>query len=64
MQKFFKDNPKERENIIRNIEENTIKNFSPSVTFLPSYLIHSENNVIADAIKKEYKDSNKNRNNK
>ena len=51
MQKFFKDNPKERENIIRNIEENTIKNFSPSVTFLPSYLIHSENNVIADAIK-------------
>ena len=64
MQKFFKDNPKERENIIRNIEENTIKNFSPSVTFLPSYLLHSENNVIADAIKKEYKDSNKNRNNK
>ena len=64
MQKFFKDNPKERENIIRNIEENTTKNFSPSVTFLPSYLIHSENNVIADAIKKEYKDSNKNRNNK
>ena len=64
MQKFFKENPKERENIIRNIEENTIKNFSPSVSFLPSYLIHSENNVIAEAIKKEYKDnkrSNKNR---
>jgi hypothetical protein len=33
MQKFFNDNPKERENIIRNIDENTIKNFSPSVTF-------------------------------
>ena len=59
MQKFFKENPKERENIIRNIEENTIKNYSPSVSFLPSYLIHSENNVIADAIKKEYKDNTK-----
>jgi len=62
MQKFFKDNPKERENIIRNIDENTIKNFSPSITFLPSYLIHSENNAIADAIKKEYKDTKRNRN--
>ena len=62
MQKFFNDNPKERENIIRNIDENTIKNFSPSVTFLPSYLIHSENNVIADAIKKEYKDTKRNKN--
>ena len=62
MQKFFKDNPKERENIIRNIDENTIKNFSPSVNFLPSYLIHSENNAIADAIKKEYKDTKRNKN--
>ena len=62
MQKFFNDNPKERENIIRNIDENTIKNFSPSVTFLPSYLIHSENNVIADALKKEYKDTKRNKN--
>ena len=62
MQKFFKENPKERENIIRNIEENTIKNYSPSVSFLPSYLIHSENNVIADAIKKEYKDTKRNKN--
>ena len=62
MQKFFNDNPKERENIIRNIDENTIKNFSPSVNFLPSYLIHSENNVIADAIKKEYKDTKRNKN--
>ena len=57
MQKFFKENPKERENIIRNIEENTIKNFDPSASFLPSYLIHNENNPIADAIKKEYKDN-------
>ena len=64
MQKFFKENPKERENIIRNINENTIRNYSPSVTYLPSYLIHSENNVIADAIKKEYNDNIKNKNNK
>ena len=52
MQKFFKENPKEKENIIRNIEENTIKNFSPSISFLPSYLVHNENNAIVDAIKK------------
>ena len=64
MQKFFKDNPKERENIIRNIEENTIKNFNPSVTFLPSYLIHNENNVIANAIKKQYKDKSSHNNNR
>ena len=55
MEKFFKENPKEKENVIRTIQENTIKNFRPSVSFLPSYLIHNENNVIADAIKKEYK---------
>ena len=64
MQKFFKENPKERENIIRNIDENTIKNFSPSVTFLPSYLIHSENNIIANAIKKEYKEKHRHNNNR
>ena len=64
MQKFFKDNPKERENIIKNIDENTIKSFAPSVSFLPSYLVHSENNVIADAIKKEYKDTKRNSNKK
>ena len=55
MEKFFKENPREKENIIKTIEENTIKT-RPSVSFLPSYLIHSEHNIIADAIKKEYKD--------
>ena len=69
MEKFFKENPKEKENVIRTIQENTIKTFRPSVSFLPSYLIHSENNVIADAIKKQYKDKprhniNKRRNKK
>ena len=62
MQKFFKENPKERENIVKNIDENTIKSFAPSVSFLPSYLVHNENNVIADAIKKEYKDKKRNNN--
>ena len=64
MEKFFNENPNEKENVIRTIQENTIKNFRPSVSFLPSYLIHNENNVIADAIRKEYKDKprhNKNR---
>ena len=67
MEKFFKENPKEKETVIRTIQENTIKNYRPSVTFLPSYLVHNENNVIADAIKKQYKDKpshNKRRRNK
>ena len=64
MEKFFKDNPKEKENIIRTIQENTIQNFAPSVSFLPSYLIHNENNVIADAIKKQYKDKPRHNNNR
>ena len=62
MKKFFEDNPKEKENVIKTIEENTIKNFAPSVSFLPSYLIHSQNNIIADAIKKKF--ANKGRNNR
>ena len=64
MEKFFKDNPKEKENVIRTIQENTIQNFHPSVSFLPSYLIHNENNVIANAIKKQYKDKSSHNNNR
>ena len=64
MEKFFKENPKEKENIIKTIQENTIKNFRPSVSFLPSYLIHNENNVIADAIRKEYNDRPRHNKNK
>ena len=65
MEKFFNENPKEKENVIKTIQENTISNFRPSISFLPSYLIHNENNVIADAIKKEYKNKPKhNRNNR
>ena len=63
MEKFFNENPKEKENIIKTIQENTISNFRPSISFLPSYLIHNENNVIADAIKKEYKNKPKNNRN-
>jgi len=64
MEKFFKENPKEKEMVIKTIQENTITNFRPSVSFLPSYLIHSENNIIANAIKKEYKEKHKHNNNR
>ena len=64
MEKFFKENPKEKEMVIKTIQENTITNFRPSVSFLPSYLIHSENNVIANAIKKEYKEKHRHNNNR
>jgi hypothetical protein len=64
MEKFFKDNPKEKENVIRTIQENTIQSYGPSVSFLPSYLIHNENNVIANAIKKQYKDKPRHNNNR
>jgi hypothetical protein len=64
MEKFFKENPKEKEMVIKTIQENTITNFRPSVSFLPSYLIHSENNVIANAIKKEYKKKHRHNNNR
>ena len=64
MEKFFKDNPKEKENVIKTIQENTIQSYAPSVSFLPSYLIHNENNVIANAIKKQYKDKPRHNNNR
>jgi hypothetical protein len=64
MEKFFKENPKEKEMVIKTIQENTITNFRPSISFLPSYLIHSENNVIANAIKKEYKEKHRHNNNR
>ena len=54
MEKFFEKNPNEKLNIIKSIEENTIKNFRPSTSYLPSYLIHKEQNPIADAIKNVY----------
>ena len=54
MEKFFEENPKEKKKVIQAIEENSIKNLKPSVSYLPSYLIHEENNIIADAINNNY----------
>ena len=57
MQEYFKSHPEERKNVVKSIEENSIKSIKPSASFLPSYLIHhdNDNNIIADAIKNNYK---------
>lgn len=58
MQNYFKSHPEERKNVIKSIEKNSIKSFKPSASYLPSYLIHEENNnsnnAIANAIKQNY----------
>ena len=59
MAEFFRQNPNEKMNVVKNIEENTLVNNRQSCTYLPSYLIHKESNVIADAIKEQYKNKKK-----
>ncbi len=64
MQEYFKSHPEEKLKIVKAIDLNSIKGFKPSATFLPSYLIHQENNYssnnqIAKAIGKNFKDATK-----
>lgn len=60
MQDYFKSNPEEKTKIIKAIQENSIKGFKPSASFLPSYLIHqeikdgTEGNIIEQAINNNY----------
>lgn len=54
MESFFTQNPQEKANVIKAIEENKIKNYRPSAGYIPSYLLHQENNVIANAIREQY----------
>ena len=54
MENFFKENPQEKRNVIKTIEENTVRNIRPSASYIPSYLIHEENNIIANAINNNY----------
>ena len=60
MQDYFKSHPEEKSKVITAIEQNSIKGFKPSATYLPSYLIHKEdgaegiNNQFTNAIKKNY----------
>ncbi len=67
MQDYFKQHPEERKNVIKAIDQNSIKSIKPSASYLPSYLIHHEiegNNVIANAIKQNYKNKPQRRKNK
>ena len=56
MKNYFDQNPNEKNQVVRTINENSIKRFKPSVGFLPSYLIHDshKDNVIKSAIDESY----------
>ena len=54
MEAYFQKNPQEKLNVIKAIEENTIKTGRSSIGYIPSYLIHQENNPIANAIRSNY----------
>lgn len=67
MEKYFERNPQEKANVLKAIEENTIKTGRSSLGYIPAYLIHQERNVIANAIRSRYdggKRSRKRRNRK
>ena len=54
MEAYFQKNPQEKLNVIKAIEENTIKTGRSSIGYIPSYLIHQESNPIANAIRSNY----------
>lgn len=51
LQQFFKDNPEEKKQVIKNINDNNIRVFKSGIDFIPSYLVHNKaQNPIAEAI--------------
>jgi len=56
MQNYFRENPQEKLEVIRTIQENSIKIVKPSVGYLPSYLVHDDHkeNVVKSAIEESY----------
>lgn len=66
MKSYFENNPQEKQIVLNTIANNSIKNFKPSASYLPSYLIHEESNFnpFANAINKQYKEKNITRRNK
>jgi len=52
MEKYFNDNPEEKNLILKSIQENQVNVTRPSVSYLPEYLIHDDNrnNVIEKVI--------------
>lgn len=59
MKQYFDSNPNEKNAVISAIQENSIRRFKPSATYLPSYLIHKETqeNVIKNVIDATYNDN-------
>lgn len=56
MEKYFNENPEEKQLVLKSIQENQVNVTRPSVSYLPEYLIHDDNrnNVIEQAIKVNY----------
>ena len=52
MEKYFIDNPEEKNLILKSIQANQVNVTRPSASYLPEYLIHEDNrnNVIAQVI--------------
>jgi hypothetical protein len=55
MEDYFKTHPEEKKQVVKAINENSIKRIKPSASFLPSYLIHDDkSNAITEAISMKY----------
>jgi hypothetical protein len=55
MEDYFKTHPEEKKQIVKAINDNSIKRIKPSASFLPSYLIHDDkSNAISEAISMKY----------
>lgn len=56
MKGYFQAHPDEKQQVIKAINQNSIRVYKPSVGFLPSYLVHEENknNVVQSAIEESY----------
>jgi hypothetical protein len=55
MQDYFKTHPKEKDQVIKAINDNSIRRVKPSASYLPSYLIHDQkHNDISQAISMNY----------
>jgi hypothetical protein len=55
MEEYLKTHPEEKKQIVKAINDNSIKRIKPSASFLPSYLVHDEkSNAISEAISMKY----------
>jgi hypothetical protein len=55
MEDYFKTHPEEKKQVVKAINDNSIKRIKPSASYLPSYLIHDDkSNAVSEAISMKY----------